>query len=845
MILKKQNSLLPTNLVQIGDYSDTEQEKGKPLQRIIFCYSGDMEKGEKKRLVLFDAHAIIHRAYHALPDFRTKAGEPTGGLYGLTTMLLKSIDVLKPDYIAACYDLPGPTFRHKEYKEYKAGRAKVDDELKQQLQTSRKVFTAFGIPIYDAPGYEADDMLGTIVEQTKKLKEIEVVIVTGDMDSLQLVDQDKVKVFTLKKGINDTVLYNEDAVEKRFGFGPKLLPDFKGLRGDPSDNIVGIKGIGEKTATQLITTFGGIEGIYQMLSKHRQKLLEAGIKERIVGLLEQGEDEAKFSKMLATIRRDAPISFQVPAQTWKEALVLDDVLNLMTELEFLSLRVRIERELGGVRKVAIEEQGNGESVLEEPAMGDEELRSLLVALWLLDSDKVNPTTDDCLEYTGEHSLGKAKEKILQELKQLPMWSVYEEIELPLIPIVRRAEEKGILVDVDFLDSLSRDYHQKLEKVTSEIYLDAGKEFNMNSPKQLGEVLFDEMGLTAKGLKKTEGGARSTRESELEKLRAAHPIIEKILQYREIQKLLSTYIDTIPKMVDKNNRLHTTLNLAGTTTGRMSSINPNLQNIPVREGMGAGIRNAFIAPKGKILLALDYAQIEMRVLAMLSGDEGLKEIFESGTDVHTSVAARVFRVAESEVTKEMRRKAKVINFGIIYGMGVNALKTNLNSSREEAQQFYDQYFVTFPRIEHYFKELNVLAEKQGFTETLFKRRRQFRDIRSKIPYVRAQAERMVMNAPIQGTAADFVKIAMREVDTCIKKVKLEERVELLLQVHDELIFELDNDDSLLRHAVPIIQHAMQGVTKFTNIRGIPLLVEAKIGEKWGDMENFKMHSENNV
>lgn len=807
-----------------------------------------VKKEHAKRLVLFDAHAIVHRAYHALPDFSTKDGEPTGGLYGLSTMLLRAINDLKPDYMAACYDLPGPTFRHKEYKDYKAGRAKADDELKQQLARSRDIFTAFHIPIYDAPGFEADDMLGTIVEQTKKEKDLEILIVTGDMDTLQLVSGRRIRVFTLRKGINDTVVYDEAAVHERFGFSPTLLPDYKGLRGDPSDNIVGIPGIGEKTGGELIQKFGTLEDLYALLAGTKGKksgkdaLLRAGIKPRIVDLLIEHRDEALFSKMLATIRRDAPVVFMLPTATWHETFTPDAAVTLFNALEFKSLSGRVRMLSGESGAVQTEKatskkdsSPNDSDLFDEaPAVDPIMLRETAIGLWLLDSEKTTAGTEEIYEHTGERDLFAAKAKIVKELRSEGLLSLYEEIELPLLPIIARAEAKGVLIDTAYLKKLSLDYHKKLAKAESAIYKHAGEVFNINSPKQLGIILFDRLGLAVKGLKKTEGGARSTRESELEKLREAHPIIAEILFYREIQKLLSTYIDTIPQMVDGEGRLHTTLHQDGTTTGRFSSTDPNIQNIPVREGLGAPIRDAFMAPKGRVLISFDYSQIEMRVLAILSGDPGLTEIFRSGKDIHASVAARVFRVAEGDVTKEMRRRAKVINFGIIYGMGVSALRQNLGSTREEAQEFYDQYFLAFPKIAAYFERTKEDAKKKGYTETLFGRRRHFPNLRSKIPFMKAMAERMAQNAPLQGTAADFVKIAMRRVDEALRKEKLDNRADLLLQVHDELIYEVDDDEGVLERFTPLVRGAMASVGRGTKGDGVPLQVDVAKGKRWGSL-----------
>lgn len=799
-----------------------------------------VSKEHPTRLVLFDAHAIIHRAYHALPDFATKSGEPTGGLYGLSTMLIRAISEFDPDYMAACYDLAGPTFRHKEYKAYKAGRKKIDDELIQQLKRSRDVFTAFHIPIYDAAGFEADDMLGTIVEQTKKEKDLEILIVTGDMDTLQLVSGKRVRVYTLKKGINDTVVYDEDKVHERFGFGPKQVPDYKGLRGDPSDNIIGIAGIGEKTGSTLIQKFGSIEGIYKALKKDKNALITEGIKPRIVELLTQGEEEALFSKMLATIRIDAPITYKLPEKKWKEVFTPDAAIRLFSELEFKTLGGRVKNLFGATGTDGADDQNPAVTKKKSPASkvfhGDPTLlRKAEIGLWLLDSDKTTPSAEDVTEYTGESDAVKAFNSIEKELKEQGLYNVFTQIEAPLIPIIEKAQIKGVMIDVKYLATLSHEYHKKLTEAEKEIYAHAGEEFNINSPKQLGVILFDKLNLTIKGLKKTEGGARSTRESELEKLRDAHPIISSILVYREYQKLLSTYIDNLPQMVDADNRVHTTFHQDGASTGRFSSTNPGLQNIPVREGLGEVIRDAFIAPKGSILVSFDYSQIEMRVLAMLSGDSGLAEIFRSGSDIHTSVASRVFRVEPNDVTKEMRRRAKVINFGIIYGMGVNALKQNLGSTREEAQQFYDQYFITFPAIADYFKKVTNDAVKKGYTETLFGRRRQFPNIRSKIPFMKAMAERMAMNAPLQGTAADFIKIAMIRSHEAIISAQLEKQVELILQVHDELIFEVIDSEEVIKKAEEVISAAMTNVAKGTKGESIPLIVDIAKGKRWGSLK----------
>ncbi len=771
-----------------------------------------------KTMVLFDAHAILHRAYHALPDFTTSSGEPTGALYGLAAMLIKILAELKPDYVAACYDLAAPTFRKQIYDEYKAGRVKADPALVAQLERSREIFAAFGVPIYDQPGFEADDIIGTIVAELAGDKNLRIIIASGDMDTMQLVAGERVQVYTLKKGINDTILYDEAEVVSRFGFAPKYLPDYKGLRGDPSDNIIGIAGIGEKTATILIQKFGTIEALYQALKKDKNVFKELKLTDRIINLLTEGEEEALFSKTLATIRRDAPIEFKLPEQTWRESFDLSPIEALFTQLEFKSLLARVKSLVG----VPLDQAPD------QPAASPAGWQELSIMLWLLDSEQTTPSYADVLEYTKAEDVAAAKKVLLAKLKQADLLKVWEEIEAPLMPIIKAAEMRGILIDRDHFKKLSKHYHEELKALETKIYKLAGGEFNINSPKQLGEVLFDRLGLAVKGLKKTAGGARSTRESELLKLKDSHPIINELLAYRELAKLLGTYVDPLPLLADAAGRLHTKLNQAGAATGRMSSQNPGLQNVPTHGERGEEIRRGFVAAPGHEWLGADYSQIEIRVLAQLSGDPALIEIFNKGEDVHAGVASRVFGVAPEAVTKEMRRQAKVINFGIIYGMGINALRANLGGTREEAEQFYDNYFRTFPRIRHYFDEVKSDAYRQGFTATYFGRRRHLAGLKSKLPFVRAEAERMAMNAPIQGTAADIIKLAMIRADRALRQAGLLERAHLLLQVHDELIYEVE--EGVVDQVEPIIREAMEGVWR----EAVPLKVETARGLTWADL-----------
>ena len=794
-----------------------------------------MIKKNKKRIVLLDTHAIIHRAYHALPDFTGPTGTPTGALYGLVSMLLKIITDLKPDYIFACYDLPKPTIRHEAYADYKGTRAKTDDALAIQLGESRKIFEAFSIPMYEREGFEADDLLGTIAHELKEEKGVDVIIASGDMDTLQLIQGRRVQVYTLKKGINDTILYDEKAVITRFGFGPKLIPDWKGLRGDPSDNIKGIPGIGEKTATELITCFGSIEKIYIALKKKNgeEAFLKKGIKARMIGLLKEHEEDARFSKSLATIRLDAPIAFTLPENVWRENIDMQKMLAMCDEFGFRTLKERIKTIFNSKSAPTSGVGAPTESVGEEK-VDAQRLRETKTMLWLISSEFTNPSLDDILAFTKERTFDAAFVELENQLSTLGrVKDVYEKIERPLIPVIEKIEARGILVDPAVLKALAKEYRAELEKIEKRIYKSAGREFNVSSPKQLGEVLFDELKIIPEKMKKTAGGQRSTRESELEKMLDTHPIISDILEYRELKKLLSTYIDNLPLMLGEDNRLHAEFLQTGTTTGRMASQNPNLQNIPMRSERGRAIRHAFVAPNGFSLVALDYSQIELRLAAILSGDEKLCEIFKKGRDVHQEVAAQVFHVASDKIDAEMRRRAKIINFGILYGMGVNALRQQLGSTTAEAHQYLEDYFSTFKTLSEYLESTKGFARKNGYTETLFGRRRQFPEMKSSLPYVRAQAERMAINAPIQGTQADIIKLAMVRVDEMIEKEKAGGDACLLLQVHDELVYEIRAERVNVLGAK--IKEIMESVLSNEETRGVPIIATMKSGPDWGSMK----------
>ena len=758
-----------------------------------------MSETNRKIIVLLDAHAILHRAFHALPDFTSPKGEPTGALYGFTAFLIKVIRELKPDYIAAAYDLPKPTFRHIAYDKYKAGRAKMDDSLAKQINRSRDILKAFNVPVYSVEGFEADDILGTIVENLKsKISNLKIIVASGDMDTLQLVKNDDVVVYTLKKGINDTIIYDEKAVIERYGFRPELIVDYKALKGDPSDNIIGIKGIGEKSATELIKKYGGIENIF---AKLKEEKIEA--KPRIIELLKGGEEEAQFSKTLAEIRRDAPIDFSLEKVSWKDSFDKEKVRPILSELGFKSL-----------------------------------------------IDRLNGEKQDKNEKKKEAKEEKAEEKKEAKTGATVPDNLMSKVEKQLEKILAEMENRGVLLDAGYLKKLSEEKHKELNRLEKKIWKLAGEEFNINSPKQLGEILFVKLGLGGTRPKMTATGAYSTNIAQLIKLKGSHSIVDETMEHREISKLLSTYIDALPKLADENDRLHTHFDSFGAATGRLSSQNPNLQNIPKKTERGREVRKAFIADRGYKLVDFDYSQIDLRAAAILSGDKNLIEIFQKGGDAHSSAAVKVFGVKPEEVTAEMRRKIKVINFGVLYGMGINALRQNLGGTREEAQKFYGDYFKNFSGLKDYIEKTKKFAKENGWTETLFGRRRYFPEISSRLEYLQKEAERMAVNMPIQGTSADFIKLAMVRADKALGEKGLKDKVFMLLQIHDELLFEIKED--VVVKAIPIIKEAMESVYPLKNedeslvaeqyrkqkLPDVLIEVNVEMGDNWDEMETYK-------
>lgn len=791
------------------------------------------QKRAAKRLVLLDTHAILHRAYHAIPDFSTSKGEPTGALYGLITMFLKSVYDFGPDYIIAARDLPGKTFREELFEAYKGLRTETDDALIDQLKKAPELLEAFGIPVYSAEGFEADDVIGTIVEKLRG-SDFEIIIATGDADMFQLVEGETVKVYHLRQGINDLVLYDEERVRERYGFGPEHVIDYKGIRGDASDNIPGVPGVGEGSATKLIEAFGSLEEIYAILKKEGVEKVakKIGVQKRYVQLVADNEDRALFSRRLATIRRDAPIDFQMPTKEWA---VLDHIASIdavCDTYEFRSIKERLHSRIKTLD--AADTALETEEVSEE--VSEREVKEVGTMLWIVNSEMTNPSLQHILDYAQTKKMSEARAYVEKKLRETGrLQKVYEEIEKPLMSVIEAMNARGVCVDKKELQKLEREYRKELGIIAGRIFHHAGHEFNIQSTRQLAGVLYDELKITPEKQKKTATGLRTTKEEELAKLSDQHPIIEDILLYRELQKLLSTYVEKMIVLIHLDGRLRAEFLQNSTVTGRMGCQNPNLQNIPIRTEYGRRIRSAFKAPPGKCLLALDYSQIELRVAAGLSGDEKLIRVFKEGGDIHTAVASNVFSVVPEKVDKEMRRRAKIINFGILYGMGVNALRQNLGSSvtREEAGRYLEEYFESYPQLSRWIDTVKRDAAKNGYVETIFGRRRYLSGFKSAIPMLRAQAERFAVNAPIQGTQADIIKRAMVKADTLIREKGWNDSVALILQVHDELVYEVD--EALVQEAAKHIRYVMENVLEKEALFGIPIVAEPKHGPNWGEMQ----------
>ncbi|MDQ3098716.1 MAG: DNA polymerase [bacterium] len=738
----------------------------------------------KKQLILIDGNALLHRAFHAYPFLSTSKGEQVNAVFGFAMMLVHVLEKFRPHYIAVTFDMKGPTFRHQEFTQYKAQRKPMDEGLSSQIERTHEVVRAFNIPIFEIAGYEADDLIGTIATWGKSMSDVdEVIIVTGDRDLLQLLD-DKVKAFMPGKSFGEGIIIDSAAFTEKYKLiEPRQLIDFKALRGDASDNIPGVHGIGEVGATKLIQKYGSLEGIYSHLDE-----IDAKTKQK----LEASADMAALSKKLATIDIDVPMQFELEACE-TEKYDKEKVRALFEELEFKSLLKKFTPEV------------------EKTVKKDTQLS--------LD-----------VEATTEEVVLDEKQKIEKFLKDQPEHVVT--LDLSMMDVLNRMREKGILVDKGVLAKLSIDFGVKLEKLTKDIYENAGHEFNINSPKQLAEVLFDHLKLPV--VKHTKTG-RSTDEEVLKELAISSPLAEKVLEYRELYKLKSTYVDALPKYIKEDGRIHSTLSLDVAATGRLSSSDPNLQNIPIRSQWGSAIRKAFVAAEGFTLLSADYSQIELRILAHLSGDENMRAIFVDDRDIHASTAALIFNVPLDQVSKDQRRSAKTINFGLMYGMGAHALSRDLKITFSQAQLFIKAYFEAFPKVKKWVDKVLTDGKEKGYVETILGRRRYLPELQSPDKRLQSAGQRMAINMPAQGTQAEMIKLAMVHIDEQIQSLdgKGREEIGMLLQIHDELVFEVKENS--VKKWIPVIKEKM--------LTALPLEVPIEVGMNkgcsWGEMEEISI------
>lgn len=799
-----------------------------------------------KRMVAIDGHSLLYRAFYALPGFTTTAGQSTGAVYGFNLMLEKILADYKPDYVYVAFDSGKPTFRHKQYKEYKAKRPPMPDELVSQLDLTKELLDYLGIPHIALDGIEADDLIGAVSVMAQDWG-LEYLILTGDKDSLQLVN-DNCYVLLTKKGISEIRLYDKETVIKDFSITPEQVPDYKGLVGDPSDNIPGVKGIGDKTAVKLIADYKSVENVLKNISN-----LPPSIARKLSGQ----EEIALLSKELATIKTDLKLSVKLEMARLKEP-ESEPLRDFYQRLEFTSFLKKLPEdtrkkaqivELPRLEKLTMErlerekavflEDLNEVYLLASPTwyitlpkknrslFADESINILEIVrgrsvfthgakeLYLLEPDLLiasdleiagyllNP--DYSHEFSAlakrylnvdlNDSLGaraavafKLKDIMDKEIKETELSYLYKEVELPLSKVLAKMELTGIKVDKKELAKLSKEFSLRMDELEESIFALAGERFNINSSKQLGEILFAKLGLPA--YKKTKTGF-STSAEVLEKLAPIHPLPQLVIEYRQFQKLKSTYTDALQDLINPlTGRIHTSFNQLVTATGRLSSSNPNLQNIPVRTEEGAKIRHCFVPEKGSVLLSADYSQIELRILAHISGDPDLINTFKHNEDIHLRTAAEVLEKDIDCITKEERSWAKAINFGIIYGISGFGLARNTDLSKKEAEKYIEKYLDRYPKVKQYMDDIIAQAKKQGYVTTLLGRRRYLPDINSSNFLKRSLSERMALNTPIQGTAADIIKMAMLKADTEITKKNLPAR--MLLQIHDELVFEVKEE-----------------------------------------------------
>ncbi|GIW67239.1 MAG: DNA polymerase [Candidatus Parcubacteria bacterium] len=826
------------------------------------------------KVFLIDANALIYRIYHAMPNLVDSQGRPVQALYGLSNILLKILKEQKPDYIFALYDRPEPTIRHQVFKEYKATRQPITDDLKIQISLAKKIFSAFNIPVIEKIGYEADDLIASLKEKFLSSAD-EIVILTGDLDTLQLVDQ-KTKILTMKKGITQTIIYDEKQIKEKYGLLPQQLPDYKALIGDPSDNIIGISGIGPKTASQLLQQYQNLEGI---IKAAEEKKLEPKFREKILAY----KEKLLFNRELVTLRKDIEIdqSLLKPYSGFKN----EELISVFREFGFKSLiqRIQAEKENKGLFAVLKMESktitslcelkkpffffldkdqikiddGSGEikiltkNFLREIFLTDGEkyvfdlknifkeifkddfyfdkklnlnkIYDLKIIFWLLNPSKGNLNLEEIIAYQNPNikqpliSALETTKNLLNKLKELELEKVYFEIELPLVGILARMELRGIKIDIEALEEFKRKIKEKCDRLLEEIYDLAGEKFNPNSPLQLRKILFTKLKIPTKGLTKTSKGEISTQETDLIKIIHLHPIISKILDYRKTNKLLTTYTDSLLKTYNpQTKRIYTIFNQTGTSTGRITSENPNLQNLPLEGELAQYLRKVFIAEEGYVFLDVDYSQIELRLLAHLSQDENLISAFKNDLDIHSQTAKMVF----GDDSSESRRKAKIINFGICYGVTAKGLAERLQLPVSLASKLIEKFYYFYPGVKKLKEELIEFAKTYSYAQTLFGRKKFIPEINYQSYRERALAERIAINMPIQGLAADLLKKAMITIDEEIYQKNLP--AYFILTIHDELVFEVKEE--MKEEIKVIIKEKMENMYKLT----VPLRVNLKEG-----------------
>lgn len=854
------------------------------------CYNNYM-----KRLVIIDGKSVFYRGYYAMGALSTSDGTPTGGVYGFAAIAMEIVRQLDPTKVVVAWDSKSSTAKRKAvFAEYKAGRKKPDDDFYAQIPMLEELVVALGWSFVECDGYEADDIIGTLAlqadeetalarsasladarlahrtvstarsdapaalqsiatdvssvnnEKTALVDEWETYIVSSDLDMLQVVDENT-RMYRVLKGFTKLEELDVAAVEQKYGIKKAQFLDLKALKGDASDNIPGVPGIGEKTAVRLLAEYGTLDGIYEHLDE---------VKGAVRQKLEEGRESAKMSYFLAKIMTDAPVKLDSLPD-----LVIDKdrVMAALKKLEFRTLMGKFLKSwdmkpaddpqkpltAAKAKKLGI---AQNQMMFEVPHYCGDVLvswdvkdlmhKNLMVAekvlagmkFWDLGQGRFLLNPLERMVERGEETAEYERQK--EEFTQYPgLYKIFEQFDLPLIPVLYKMEAVGMKIDRAYFDELKTEFAGETQRIEQEIWKLAGQEFNVNSPVQLSEVLFDKMGLPTKGIKKTARGY-STGVKELDKLEGEHEIIGKIKEYREAAKLLSTYIVPLPELADMNDRVHTTFNQNVTATGRLSSTNPNLQNIPVRTEAGRRIRTGFVADEGKVLVSADYSQFELRLAAALSGDEALVNDFNDDVDIHTKTAAEAFGVPMDKVTKAQRRAAKVINFGILYGMSIRGLAVAAGMGYDEAKRFIEHYFEMRKPVKEYLDQILKQAREQGYVETLYGRRRPTPDVHSANFIVRTGAERAAQNMPIQGTEADLMKRAMLKVEQRLEETFGSDemaKAKMVMQVHDSLIVECD--EGLENVVGEILQQEMEGVAPELKVK---LAVEVSAGNNWGEL-----------